>query len=147
MKNGIKLGRLIKLIHLSFENNRNAVFARYDMTSSQMELLQFLDEQPKKEATQKAIVEYLQISYATVSGLIKRLEAKEYITRSGSDTDSRVSVIRLAPAAQTLFAVCHQYLEAQDQYMTQDFTPEEEEMLVTLLGKLLKNAARKEETA
>ena len=76
MANGKKLGRLVKLVHLSFENGRNRFFRQYDITSSQMELLDYLAQMEQKSASQKEIVEYLQLSYATVSGLIKRLETK-----------------------------------------------------------------------
>ena len=59
MLTGKKLGRLVKLVHLSFENGRNRFFRQYDVTSSQMDLLDYLDQKEQKAASQKEIVEYL----------------------------------------------------------------------------------------
>ena len=51
MANGKKLGRLVKLVHLSFENGRNRFFRQYDITSSQMELLDYLAQKEQKSAS------------------------------------------------------------------------------------------------
>ena len=57
------MGRIIHGIAEPF-----VLFRQYDVTSSQMDLLDYLDQREQKAASQKEIVDYLQISYATVSG-------------------------------------------------------------------------------
>ncbi len=140
MSNGKKLGRLVKLVHLSFENGRNRFFKQYDITSSQMDLLDYLDQKEPKAASQKEIVDYLKLSYATVSGLIGRLEAKGYLCRVSSKEDKRANLIMLTGQAEQLFERCGEHMGARDRALTRDFTQEEKEQFVYLLEKILKNS-------
>lgn len=140
MANGKKLGRLVKLVHLSFENGRNRFFRQYDITSSQMELLDYLAQKEQKSASQKEIVEYLQLSYSTVSGLIKRLETKGYLCRTSVSKDKRANLITLTEQADQLFERCRQHMGARDKYLLRNFTQEEKEQFLYLLEKILENS-------
>lgn len=140
MLTGKKPGRLVKLVHLSFENGRNRFFRQYDVTSSQMDLLDYLDQKEQKAASQKEIVEYLQMSYATVSGLIKRLETKGYLCRGSFDKDKRANLIMLTSQTGQLFETCSEHMDARDEHLMRDFTQEEKEQFVYLLEKILKNS-------
>lgn len=140
MSKGKKLGRLVKLVHLSFENGRNRFFKQYDVTSSQMDLLDYLDHREQKAATQKEIVDYLQLSYATVSGLIRRLEAKGYLCRESFSEDKRANRIMLTAQAGELFEKCGEHMGARDRYLLRNFTQSEREQLVYLLEKILENS-------
>lgn len=140
MSKGKKPGRLVKLVYLSFENGKNRFFRQYDVTSSQMDLLDYLDQREQKAASQKEIVDYLQISYATVSGLIKRLENKGYVRRTSSKEDKRANLIVLTDKAGQLFEKCSEHMGARDRYLMRDFTQEEREQFVYLLEKILKNS-------
>lgn len=140
MPKGKKLGRLVKLVHLSFENGRNRFFKQYDVTSSQMDLLDYLDQKEGKSASQKEIVDYLCLSYATVSGLITRLEAKGYLCRAASLEDKRANLIMLTDQAGQLFEKCSEHMGARDRALMRDFTQEEKEQFVYLLEKILKNS-------
>lgn len=140
MSNGKKLGRLVKLVHLSFENGRNQFFRQYDVTSSQMDLLDYLDQKEQKAASQKEVVDYLRLSYATVSGLVGRLEAKGYLRRLSSEEDRRANRIMLTSQAEQLFEKCRQHMGARDRYLTRGFTQEEKEEFIYLLEKILKNS-------
>ncbi len=133
-------GRLVKLVHLSFENGRNQFFKQYDVTSSQMDLLDYLEQKEQKAASQKEIVDYLQMSYATVSGLIKRLEIKGYVSRVSLERDMRANRIMLTDQADQLFERCREHMGARDRYLMRDFTKEEKEQFVYLLEKILKNS-------
>lgn len=134
------LGRLVKLVHLSFENGRNRFFKQYDVTSSQMDLLDYLDQKEQKSASQKEIVDYLQLSYATVSGLIKRLEAKGYLCRVSASEDKRANVVTLTEQTKELFEKCRQHMRERDTNLLRNFTQEEKEQFIYLLEKILENS-------
>ena len=140
MSKGKKLGRLVKLVHLSFENGRNRFFKQYDVTGSQMDLLDYLDQREEKAASQKEIVDYLQLSYATVSGLIKRLETKGYLRRIASSEDKRANLLMLTDQAEQLFKRCREHMGARDRALMRDFTQEEKDQFVSLLERILKNS-------
>lgn len=134
------LGRLVKLVHLSFENGRNRFFKQYDVTSSQMDLLDYLDQKDQKSASQKELVDYLQLSYATVSGLIKRLEAKGYLCRISTSEDKRANTITLTGQTKELFEKCSQHMRERDTNLLRNFTQEEKEQFIYLLEKILENS-------
>lgn len=141
MKNGIKLGFLIKRLHGTFEANRNNFFRQYDMTSSQMDILEFLDLKEEKMATIAEIHEYLGVSYATVSGIVKRLEQKKFVDKKKDHSDKRITYVMLCKNKdlKQLFDAQHAYLETLDQKLTANFTDEEENTLIYLLNKLYVN--------
>lgn len=140
MNQGKKLGRLVKLVHLAFENGRNRFFRQHDVTSSQMDILDYLDQREEKTASQKELVEYLNLSYATVSGLISRLEAKGYLCRRTSSEDKRANLIALTPRAGDLFQKCSVHMDRRDRDLLRGFTDEEREQFVYFLEKILENS-------
>ena len=67
--------------------------AEIDLTYTQYLIMMYMWEE--ESATAKQISDVLLLDQSTLTPLLKKLEAKEYITRRKSDEDGRASVITL----------------------------------------------------
>lgn len=139
MRNKQKLGHLIKLVGMSYESTKNALLEEFGVTASQMELLDYVNDCEGHLSTQKEVTKYLHASYATVSGLIKRLVEKGLLERVKCENDRRSNTIRLTEQALPLVSACKVELQAVDDMLTRDFTTQDKEQLVALLERLLGN--------
>ena len=106
MDDGRKLGRLMKVISSAYDATKNALLEQYGLTSRQVDLLGFLKKHERREATQKDLTEYLHTSYATTSGVIKRLAEKGLVERITCEDDKRSNVIRLTDEAASMVGEC-----------------------------------------
>ena len=70
----------------------------HDITYAQGKVLFFLHTHAGGECSMKEIETYLDVSHATVSGIISRLAEKGYVMREKSKTDSRAKM-PIAPAS------------------------------------------------
>ncbi len=139
MENGMKLGRLIKQLNLIFEANRNAFLKEYDITSSQMDILEFLSEQEDTPAQMKTIVAYLGSSYATVSGLIDRMVKKDLLVYVMSESDKRAREVCMSDTGKYIYEQSHEYLEQLDQKAVQHFSRKDQDQLTQYLQQLETN--------
>ena len=77
------------------ERCRNADFDALGITSSQASVMMFLFKNRKHEVTQQSVQAALLLSHPTITGLMKRLEAKGFITRKNSPADFRCKYVKL----------------------------------------------------
>lgn len=142
MNNGYKLGFTIKQLHGAFESNRNNFFRQYNVTGSQMDILEYLDAKTNKMATVAEIQTYLNVSYATVSGIVSRLEEKTFVDKMKGVSDRRQTNVSISDNKEVkdLLKLQHVYLESMDQKVTEDFTESEVDTLILLLERLLSNS-------
>ncbi len=74
--------------------------AEIDLTYTQYLIMMYMWEE--ESATAKQISDVLLLDQSTLTPLLKKLEAKEYITRRKSDEDGRASVITLTEKGYNL---------------------------------------------
>ena len=70
-------------------------FDALGITSSQASVMMFLFKNRKHEVTQQSVQAALLLSHPTITGLMKRLEAKGFITRKNSPADFRCKYVKL----------------------------------------------------
>ena len=73
----------------------------------------------------------------TMATVLARLEAKKLITRVPSEIHSRVNVVTLTPAGEELGLKADEKARAVEDLMSSEFTPQEQEQLRDLLGRLV----------
>lgn len=135
------LGALFKFIHLSAENHFNQVLQALNLTSSQMHILIYLDncERNGKKVNQRDIEKHLHLSNPTVTGLLQRMEAKGFITRTISETDGRNKEIAQTNASRAIHAEMHKRLDAENSKMVQGMSEQEIGQLKDFLHRVLDN--------
>ncbi|MDO4537231.1 MAG: MarR family transcriptional regulator [Coriobacteriales bacterium] len=140
MDGGRKLGRLMKVISSAYDATKNELLEQYGLTSRQVDLLGFLRECDGHEATQKEITQYLHVSYATSSGIIRRLVEKGFVERTTCKQDKRSNSIRLADEALGTVDESVRQFKNMDELVMAGFSKQDKEQLMSLLERLLANA-------
>ncbi len=90
-------GGYLLMVSQKWERAVDRVLDGFDTTCTQVELLSCLEELSRggNPVTQKDIAEFLDRDKNTVSGVMRLLEKKGYITRTVSESDMRAKYIRL----------------------------------------------------
>lgn len=122
----------------------NSLMNSYDVTYIQALILGYLTEEPKEhdedfEITQKDIESYMSLSAATITDVLKRMEASGYIKRVKSKKDGRAN--QLLPTEKGIACVPG-FIEISEQVenkITEGLTKDEKKQLKTMLMKIEKN--------
>ena len=101
----LELGRLIHILShkMKRQNDCYTVLGDTDLTPVQQQLLKFiLLESKHKPVFQRDIEDAFQIRRSTVTGIIKLIEQKGYITRTSVENDARLKQLVPTPKAEAL---------------------------------------------
>lgn len=134
--NKCSYGLLFKQLSIAFENNLQREAARYDLTPAQSSILNYL-EAVDHPVNQRELEHYFKLSNPTVTGLMKRMEAKGFIQRVANPEDGRSKYIQLTPKALEISSAVQSNLHTLEQTMLQDLNEEEEEIFHELLVRVL----------
>ncbi|HCC00165.1 MAG TPA: MarR family transcriptional regulator [Ruminococcaceae bacterium] len=96
---------------------------KHGLSESRFIILMFLKNAPNHELLPSVISEKLGATRATVSKLLKVMEAKKWITKRGSTTDKRTISVQLTKAGNTVL---------------EDYLPENFSVIESLFGNLSK---------
>lgn len=134
------IGILIKKTSQAFENSASQVLAPYDLTPSQFKILKYVTLNPEASVRQIDLETYFGMSNPTVTGIIQNLEKKGMIYRQSHPDDKRSKIIILSEKAKN---ARHFILETSDNIeanFTKGLTPQEKDIMRTLLLKLLESS-------
>ena len=137
------IGKLIKELHITLENNFNKFSKKYKLTSSQMDILMFLFQNEKKIINQRDIENYLSLTNPTIAGTLLRLEKKRFIIRKRGVEDKRCKEIYLTNKSRKLKEIIFEYIRNDENKMFADISDKEKENLQSIILKLLKNLQNK----
>ena len=87
--------KVLRYVYNQMERCRNADFDALGITSSQASVMMFLFKNRKHEVTQQSVQAALLLSHPTITGLMKRLEEKGFITSKNSPADFRCKYVKL----------------------------------------------------
>lgn len=134
-----RLGLLIKRIsHLAKKDTDNAM-KKWDLTMSQAMVLEYLNNAPSQELTQRDIEQHFNLQHPTVSGIIKRLEKNGFIRTAINTNDRRVKDIFQTDKARQLDVKAKMHQERMEETFVKGLSPEEIDTLRGLLTRLLNN--------
>ncbi len=139
MKEETNLGAYFKSISNALDRKFNRDLDQFDLTLSQASTLMFLHFNQDKEISQIDIQNNFNLTNPTVTGILKRLELKGFICRTTSSSDGRRNIIRLTEKSAQLEQLLAQGITNAENQMTNGFTEEEKELLISLLGRVLVN--------
>ena len=139
------INRKLCLIHNAFKEQRNRRLLRYDLTSSQMDVMVFLHLNQGKVIYQKEIEKWLQLKNPTVTGILNRLEEKGFISRTTNEQDKRYRRIALTEKGIAVLEEIGDELVSRDKKLYSCMTEEEREKMEELLDRILHNLKESEE--
>ena len=112
--------------------------AKVGLTSAQVQVLVYILRRSgrEKEITAKELEDRFQVSNPTMSGILKRLEKKNFIERRPGSADKRNKQILIKGDAQQMRKMIEERIRQEKDRVFQGFTTEELERLLQLITKM-----------
>ena len=110
------------------------IHARFGLHIAQPRILLMINK--LNGATQSQIAEEMQVSPASLSMSIKRMQKAGLLEKAQDEHDLRRNQIQLSPAGRKAMESSLQALMQMDTQMMQDFSPEEIELLGSFLDRM-----------
>lgn len=132
---------LIRFVYFALEKEKHIYFEEQNITASQGDVLLFVGGSVlhNKQVNQRDIETHLRLTNPTVTGILTRLEEKEFIRRVKSETDGRNKLIQLTSKSEALLKQFMQYKSKIETIWLEGFSKEEREQFRALLAKGLCN--------
>ena len=131
-------GARFRVLHSCADQKMSSALAQMDLTAAQGRIVGYLVYAPQPPCA-RDLEEYFQLSHPTVSGLLNRLEKKEFIEFRLDPGDRRCKRIYLLPKG----AECHDRIIRSIQQLEQEivtgFSEEEKATFSRLLNRAICN--------
>lgn len=131
-------GSRFRILHSCADQRMNSALAQMDLTAAQGMIVGYIARSDHPPCP-RDLEEFFQLSHPTVSGLLSRLERKEFIEFRPDLHDRRCKRIYLLPKG----AQCHeriiQTIQEMEQTIVQGFSQEEEAIFSRLLNRAICN--------
>ncbi len=133
------VGFWLKTLSNHMEASRNQQMAHHELTSSQFEVMMFLVSNSDEEINQIDIEQAMNRSNPTITGIVKRLEAKGFIERLPSSKDKRYKKIVVTKKGYEF----HEQADADrihgETQLLKGFSDEERAQLLSYIQRLDEN--------
>lgn len=142
---GTIIGGLVKHLHKMFEQAINENMSSVNLTRSQMDVLvyTYFKNQNGIEVNQVDIERDLNLKNPTVTGLISRLEKKEYVKREKSSKGSNYKSIIVTESGKAIIENGKQITDKVEKEIFSVLTNEEKKELTRLIQKVIDNKKAK----
>ncbi len=132
------VGYLLKKINDNFVYNLNIRLSKFDLTLSQGRVLKsiLVANEKNQDIMQKDIEIELKLSNPTVTGIIKRLEAKDYVYKEASITDRRSKLLYVTEKARDVDKAILDSINENERNMLDCLSKHEQENLKRYLMKI-----------
>lgn len=135
----IHYGPLVRILHCCFSQAVNNVLAEMDLTSAQGHVMGYLEFRKDDPPCPRDIEEKFHLSHPTVSGLLARLEKKDFIALGPDPDDRRCKRVYILPKGHEGSEELHRLMHANEERIVRDFTPEEREQFAQFLIRAINN--------
>ena len=120
---------------------KNRHMSNYNLTAIQADVLMYvLNNHESREINQLDVQAVFKLTNPTVSGIIDRLEEKEFIKRVRSEKDARYRRLVPLPKGEALYDDLRRSAAEAEAHLVKDMTPEEATEFKRLLKIALKTA-------
>ena len=131
-------GHLVRILHWCTDQAMTASLEKMDLTAAQARIMGYLSHQSQPPCP-KDIEEAFHLSHPTVSGLLSRLEQKDFIELRTDPEDRRCKRIYILPKGQECHQTMHQAILSTESRLVQNFRPEEKEQFAEFLQRAIAN--------
>lgn len=135
-------GPRFRVLHDCTDQAITGALAQMELTAAQGRILAFLSrcDQPP---CPKDIEEEFGLTHPTVSGLLSRLERKQFIALCPDPDDKRCKRVILLEKGEACNQSMRTTIDGIEARMVQGFTPEEEQQFTALLDRAIANMGGK----
>lgn len=118
-------------------NNKECLL--YLPTPTQMQIIEYMIEKENKEVYQKSLEITLNLSRATISDVLQRMEKKGLIKRQIDEKDTRTKKITLEGKAKEMYEEGKTKLTTLEQKAVKDISEKELETFLKVIKQMIDN--------
>lgn len=134
-----RVGFYFKKISERLDRRANADGNRREVTYSQGKLLWYLHRHEGEKVTMRDVEKFLDCSHATVSGLVKRLEQKGYLSVERDEADKRAKVLKPTEKETKSFMKVKRHRQKVEALLLKGFSEEEKVVVGEYLERIYQN--------
>jgi len=134
-----KIGMLLKMLHNNIVAQCNRELEEIDLTGSQSDIMSYLIFNEGKEINQKDIELKFDLMNPTVTGILKRLEKKDFIIRVKSNADARYKKVELTERGREVRDILYKKAEEMHERLFKGLSEVELDAFENTIRTLIKN--------
>ena len=131
-------GRLIRILHWCTDQSMTLELEKMELTAAQGHIMGFLTH-AREPLCHRDIENEFHLSHPTVSGLLSRLEQKDFIELRTDENDRRVKRIYVLPKGKECHNRMHRVISENEARFVEGFTEEEQEQFAAFLNRAIQN--------
>lgn len=131
-------GKYIRILQGCTDQIMSTAVARMDLTPVQSRVMGYLAHRPEPPCA-KDVEEEFQLSHPTVSGILSRLEKKDFVEFRPDPADRRVKRIYVLEKGREHIEQIHCVIRENEERIVSGFTEEEKEQFASLLERAIRN--------
>lgn len=133
------IGPMIKVLNKDFELLHTERANEIGLTPAQLFVLHYVSKHQENGVCHRDIEKQFELSHATVSGIISRLEAKGFINCFADSSDRRFKNIIVTDKAKRCDAEIKNHIDRYERQLVNGFSEEEKMLLVDFISRMIKN--------
>lgn len=134
----LQYGHLIRILHWCTHQSVTCALEEMNLTAAQGRIMGYLSHQNQPPCP-RDLEEALRLSHPTVSGLLSRLEQKDFIRLEPDPADRRCKRIYIQPKGQACHHTMQQTISGNEARLVQGFTPAEKQQFADFLQRAIAN--------
>ena len=134
----IHYGHMVRVLHCAVSQAMTEALGEMELTSAQGRVMGYLARR-KEPPCARDIEEEFNLSHPTVSGLLSRLEKKNFIAFRPDERDGRCKRIVISEKGLRCHERMSQVIRENEQRIVKGFSQEEREQFALLLTRAVKN--------
>ncbi|MBM7643768.1 MarR family winged helix-turn-helix transcriptional regulator [Streptococcus loxodontisalivarius] len=131
-------GRLVKRASLQLSRDLDQFAKPFDLTGTQMSILDFIFQAEKESYLQKDIEQEFHIQRSTATGILQGMEKKGLISRQISAQDARQRSVHLTSKGSQIALRCQDFFKEQEEAFSQNFSEDERRIFQKILNQMIK---------
>ena len=131
------IGKQLRMINNKFREVADRNLQKYNLTAAQLDGLIYLKCSGAQEIHQREIERWFQLKNPTVTGLLNRLEEKNFIVRRTNPADRRYRVVELTEKGEQMLDAMWEEARSLENPIYSGLYAEVLEMLSGLLERIL----------
>ena len=134
----VHYGHLLRILHWCTDQSMTTALEKMELTAAQGHIMGFLAHR-KEPPCPRDIEEAFHLSHPTVSGLLARLEKKDFIQLRPDEKDRRCKRIHVLPKGRECQENMHRVIQENEKRLVAGFTEEEQAEFAEFLNRAIQN--------
>lgn len=131
-------GHLFRVLHCAISQSMTQALGQMELTSAQGRIMGYLARRTEPPCA-KEIEEEFHLSHPTVSGLLSRLEKKNFIEFRPDERDGRCKRIFISPKGRDCHEIIYNTILENERRIVHGFSQEEQAQFAELLARAVRN--------